>query len=102
MTHRFVYEARVEFDSATDWYEARQPGLGDDFIVAVYDTVQLIVSQPHGFAPMARVPAGHEVRFLAVDRFDYLVVYQVLPGEVLILSVEHAHSNRRSWRGRLN
>ena len=101
MTYRFHHEARVEFDAAVDWYDAHQPGLGDDFIAEVYATVQKIVSNPHAFARARRTPPGREIRFLKVDRFEYVIYYEVTPSEVVILSVAHGRRGRQTWRGRL-
>jgi plasmid stabilization system protein ParE len=100
VTYRFLAAARAEFDAAVDWYDARQSGLGDDFADEVYAAVQRIVANPHAYSRVPRVPRGREVRTLKVDRFAYLVVYEVLPSEVLILSVCHAHSRGRAWRRR--
>lgn len=98
MNYRFLDEARTEFDTAVDWYEAQRPGLGDDFTDEVYSTVQKIVANPHAFSRAPGAPRGREIRVLAVDRFDYLVVYEVTPGEVVILAVPHGRNNRRGWR----
>jgi plasmid stabilization system protein ParE len=100
MTYRFLAEARADFDAAVDWYDAQRPGLGDDFTDEAYATIRRIVAQPHAFAPVARVPRGREIRFLGVDRFDYIVVYEVLAAEVVVVSVYHTR-RRPSWRGRL-
>jgi toxin ParE1/3/4 len=101
VTYRFLPQARVDFDLAVDWYEAQQPGLGDDFLNEVYATVQRIVANPHAFARVARVPAEREVRILTVHRFEYLVIYEVLPSEVVILGILHARRGRQPWRSRL-
>lgn len=100
MTYRFLAPARVEFDAAVDWYDARRAGLGDDFADEVYAVVQRIVANPLAYSRVSRVPRGREIRTLKVNRFDYLVVYEVLPSEVVILSIRHAKSRGRAWRRR--
>lgn len=98
MTHRFLSRARIEFDDAADWYEAKRPGLGDEFVAEVYATVLRILAQPQGFARYPGTPRTHDVRFLAVNRFDYVVIYEPTPTEVVVISVAHTKRNRRPWR----
>lgn len=100
MTYRFLAPARAEFDAAVDWYEARWAGLGDDFADEVYAAVQAIVANPHAYALVPRTPRDREIRVRKVDRFDYLVVYEVMPAEVLILTVCHARRRGSRWRRR--
>ena len=89
MTYRFLAEARADFDIAIDWYEARQAGLGDDFIAEVYATVQRVVANPQAFPSAARAPGGREVRVTKIHRFEYLIYYEVTSNEIAILSVPH-------------
>ena len=46
MRYVFHPEAEVEFDAAIDYYEDREPGLGYDFAVEVYSTLENILSFP--------------------------------------------------------
>jgi plasmid stabilization system protein ParE len=101
VTYRFLPDARTEFDNATDWYEAQQPGLGDDFIAEVSATIQSILASPHAFAAARRVPQGREVRVLPVHRFNYLLHYEVTAVEIIILSVTHGSRRGHPWRQRL-
>lgn len=100
MTYRFLAAARVEFDAAADWYEARRAGLGDDFVDEVHAAVRAIVANPHAYSRVPRTPRDREIRVRKVDRFDYLVVYEVMPSEVLILNVSHARRRGRRWQRR--
>lgn len=100
MTYRFLAGARADLDAVAVWYESRLPGLGDDFTDEVYDTVQRILAFPHGHAPIA-APSGREVRGAVVRRFNYVVIHEVLPNEVVIAAVRHPRSNSRAWRRRL-
>lgn len=101
MTYRILVEAGSEIDIAQVWYERQKPGLGDDFVAEIFEAVRRILQFPHSFARMDYTARNREIRFLNVDRFDYLIVYEVLPLEVVILGVPHSHSSRRPWRNRL-
>jgi plasmid stabilization system protein ParE len=97
----FLQDARIEFDYAVDWYDSRQPGLGDDFSREVYDTIRRIIANPHAFVRAPRVPKKREVRILPVHRFEYLLVYEVLSAEIVIIGVPHARRGVQHWRKRL-
>ncbi len=100
MTYRFIAPARAEFDAAVDWYEARRAGLGDDFADEVYAAVRKVVANPHAYSRVLGAPPGREIRAVKVNRFNYLVAYEVLPSEILILSVRHARRRGQPWRRR--
>jgi len=59
------------------------------------------VANPHAYSPAAGAPRSREIRVLKVDRFDYLVVYEVTRAESVVIAVAHARSVRREWRRRL-
>ena len=46
MTYSFHPEAEDEFNRAVDYYEEIEPGLGYDFAVEVYSTIQRSVAFP--------------------------------------------------------
>ncbi len=46
MTFSFHPEADTEFREAVEYYEACEPGLGYDFSLEVFSTVQTIISSP--------------------------------------------------------
>jgi hypothetical protein len=64
-------EARVEFRSATLWYEERRARLGDDFIAAIAVTFRRISEAPESFPkwPGTR-QAAPEIRKATVERFS--------------------------------
>ena len=46
MTYWFHPEGEAEFLGAIDFYESREPGLGQDFAIEVYSAVRRIMSFP--------------------------------------------------------
>ena len=94
--------ARWDAIDAADEYESQVRGLGQRFLAAVDDAVRKIAAQPRAYSPAPRVPPGRDVRFRRVNRFSYLIYYEVTATEVIILAVVHAHRSQRVWRRRLS
>jgi len=49
MTYSFHPKAELECTQAIDYYEAAEPGLGYDFALEVYATVQRIIDFPNAW-----------------------------------------------------
>lgn len=50
--------------------------------------------------PTAWPPVGPDMRRCLLTRFPYLVIYALLPGELLVLAVGHQHRKPGYWRER--
>lgn len=101
MNVRTPLDARLDAFDAADAYESKVPGLGRRFLAAVNDAVQKISFQPRGYSLAARTPAGREVRFRKVNRFSYVIYYEVTAADVVVLAIVHARRHQRVWRRRL-
>jgi toxin ParE1/3/4 len=93
--------ARWDTMDAADEYESQVRGLGRQFFAAVDDAVRKIAAQPRAYSPAPGVPRGRDVRFRRVNRFSYLIYYEVTAAEVVVLAVVHARRSQRVWRRRL-
>jgi plasmid stabilization system protein ParE len=93
--------ARWDALDAADEYESQVRGLGQRFLLAVDDAVRKIAAQPRAYSPAPNVPVGRDIRFRRVNRFSYLIYYEVTSAEVIILAVVHARRSQRVWRRRL-
>jgi len=93
---RFLPEARAEFDEATDWYERRQAGLGDAFIVRVNEVLLRIASNPQIHPTIYR-----DVRQGVLKQFPYVVLYRNEGNEVIVVSVFHSARDPAVWQGRI-
>jgi toxin ParE1/3/4 len=94
--------ARWDAIDAADEYESQVRGLGQRFLLAVDDAIRKIAAQPRAYSPARNVPARRDVRFRRVNRFSYLIYYEVTLTEVIVLAVVHARRSQRVWRGRLS
>ena len=93
--------ARWDAIDAADEYESQVRGLGQQFYAAVDDAVQKIAAQPRAYSSAPGVPPGRDVRLRRVNRFSYLIYYEVAATEVVIMAVVHARRSQRVWRRRL-
>ena len=70
MNFAFHPEAEEEFNEAIEYYEEIEPGIGYDFALEVYSTIQRSVEFPKAWA----IIEG-EVRRSLVSLFPYGVLY---------------------------
>lgn len=95
MSFSFHPEAETEFHAAIDYYESCEPGLGCDFSIEVFSTIQKIVDFPEAW------PVLEEgVRRCLTSRFPYGVLYSIEPEEVFILAIMHLHRAPDYWEHR--
>jgi hypothetical protein len=84
-----------------DWYDLKQAGLGHRFLLALDTLIATLDSQPRRFPRVARCPKNREVRQARVPKFPVIAVYEIMPAELLVVSLTHARSIRQPWRKRL-
>jgi len=89
---RVLAEAETELLSAMLFYEDRNEGLGRDFYDRVSDTMAAIGRDPQRYPVYEGKPSSRIFRRAPVERFPYIVVYQVRQDETLVVAL--AHSNR--------
>lgn len=95
MTFSFHPDAEAEFYEAIDYYERCETGLGYDFSVEVYSTIQNILNNPTAWPIL-----GKDIRRCLTNRFPYGIVYSVEPSEIFILAVMHLHRRPGYWKQR--
>jgi hypothetical protein len=95
MTFDFHPEAETELLEAIAYYESCAPGLGEDFSLEVYSTVQNILSYPHAW-PIVE----DDVHRCLASRFPYGVLYSIESDCVYILAVMHLHRHPDYWKHR--
>ncbi len=88
-------QAQVELLAARDWYEARRPGLGLEFVGEVGVVIESIREHPL----MHRRVHG-ETRRAVLRRFPYAVYFRVLAEEIVVLGVVHGHRDPSTWKSR--
>lgn len=100
MRVRLLEEAETEAQEAARWYEERQAGLGQQFLDALTHALEIIERQPQAFSRVSTNDANREVRRCVLQRFPYLIFYEVRAEEALVLAVAHARRRPNYWQHR--
>ena len=95
MNYWFHLEAEKEFNQAIEYYEKIEEGLGYDFAVEVYATIQRSVIYPKAWPILAG-----DIRRSLVSRFPYGVLYSIEPKSIFILAVMNLHRDPDYWKKR--
>jgi len=97
MKYSFLAPARAELREAKNFYEDRQPGLGEEFSIEVQETIGRILLNPTMWARLS----GRSRR-CRLRRFPYAVIYQLRREEILIVAVAHLRREPTYWRNRID
>ncbi len=89
-------EAGAEMAEAAAWYDARKPGLGDEFIAACDRAFSQIAANPLRYMHVGK---GFHRHLMA--RFPYIVFYEPKDDLLVIAGVIHGARDPEVWRQRL-
>jgi plasmid stabilization system protein ParE len=95
MSYSFHPEAEAEFIRAIEYYEEKEVGLGHDFAVEVYSTIERSVAFPEAWPVIEQ-----DIRRSLVRRFPYGILYLEQEKEIYILAVMHLHRDPEYWKHR--
>jgi plasmid stabilization system protein ParE len=92
---RVLPAAAADIEDAHEWYQARRPGLGDEFLQSVTNTLGTILRQPE------RYPVVHrDLRRALLRRFPYGIFYKIQGDRVMVVACFHAKRDPRRWQSR--
>jgi hypothetical protein len=96
MTFSFHPEAEREFNLAIDFYEDKEKGLGRDFALEIYSTVERILAYPDAWPIIEE-----DIRRSLVRRYPFGVIYSCLENEIIFLAIMHLHREPDYWKKRI-
>jgi toxin ParE1/3/4 len=102
VTLRLLDEAKEEMRESAHWYEEKRAGLGADFVDAVERALELIEEHPRRFVKVKTRFDDREVRRFILKRFPFVIVYEVLSVETLVVAIAHTKRRPKYWEGRLS
>ncbi len=87
--------AAKDLEEAAEWYEAKQRGLGEEFLEAVRVASNAIVENPEQFPVLYR-----NTRRALVRSFPYGIYFRVVSNRALVVACMHARRRPTRWRSR--
>ena len=98
MNKAVIYTKDADEDVAEsyDWYESREPGLGEDFLRCVEACLLTILRHPYIF-PVAI----DEFRQAPIRRFPFEIYYEPADDSIIVYAVFHCSQDPQKWRKRL-
>ena len=96
MKARFTLAAEFELDEAIAFYEKCGPGLGQELLREVANTVALIEEFPEAWPSLS-----DQDRACRVKRFPYRLVYFIDEDGIVVLAVAHFKRRLFYWRDRV-
>jgi len=98
---RYHPAARDELRGAIKYDETDRPGRGIELEEAVRRVVRRIQLLPQSAPRWPRIEGPHEIRRAKVKHHPYLVVYAVLPDQLVVLAIAHTSMKPGYWRERI-
>ena len=100
MTFRILSPAHNEIVAATTYLE-KQSGLGGEFLGVVYSTFDDIEADFNAFPQWEMNPLDAEIRRVILKRFRYVIYYQIVHDEIVVLAVCHGSRDFGTWLKRV-
>lgn len=89
----FKEQAREDIANAAFWYETQKSGLGDQFLIELNELVNRLRVNPHLYQARRK-----SLRLGLVNRFPYLVVFEIEGKYVVVYKIIHSHrSNKKRY-----
>lgn len=97
MTFQIIIREEADADSseAYDYYEEQKSGLGDEFLMELIKRYDNLVHHPLHYSFIE----GQEekiLRDLAVDRFPYVIIFEVSAEEVIVYAVHNTYRRQQN------
>jgi toxin ParE1/3/4 len=87
--------AELELWEAIDWYDQQKPDLGKEFARELERVVEAI-----GFSPNRFPAIFGDARRAVLQRFPYVVIFEVQNDVILILAIFHTSRQPKHWQKR--
>ena len=90
----FHHQTAADYDDGYAWYEDRQKGLGDTFLIAINEKVKQVCDNPELFSEKSKRGFFEAV----LKDFPYTVVYKIYKKEkiIVITSIHHQKKHPKS------
>ena len=83
-------EAIIDLQDAFEWYEGQKPGLGYELIEEVQIGYEKICNSPQHYSAI-----NNTYRKLKINRFPYLIIFEIEDITVIVVSILHTSKNKK-------
>jgi plasmid stabilization system protein ParE len=90
-------DALADVVGAKNWYDAQQPGLGEEFVVALDRSLSLITRMPGSFPIVHR-----DVQRALLRRFPYALYFRQRDEAIEVIACLHTRRDPHTLHGRVN
>jgi plasmid stabilization system protein ParE len=84
----FKQETLVDITEIANWYNEKRNGLGNEFLEELELSIKIIKANPYKYQIQKK-----EIRQAILNRFPYLIMFEIEEGEIIIYSVLHSKRN---------
>lgn len=88
--------AEIDLEHAKDWYEIQKENLGDEFLVAISETLLHIKKDPNHFSQTKK-----NTFKAVVKRFPFSIYFTIINEQIIVFAVFHHSRNPIVWKNRL-
>ena len=92
-------EAEEEAQASAIWYDEQLVGLGDDFLDEFSTALKQIEDEPDRF-PKLETAKSKKTRRCRLARFPYVIIFEILDTEIVVLAVAHSKRRPNYWQRR--
>lgn len=92
---KILPKAKLDLSEISSWYEDIQSGLGKRFLKNVILEMKIVKSNPISFQIRY-----DNTRVVLINKFPYLIHYEVIDNEILIKAVIHTSRDSKNWKNK--
>jgi len=86
-------EPTIEMQKAFEWYEYKREGKGYEMIEEIEAAYEKLSRHPHNYSYTHQKSKNY--RKIRIDRFPYLLIYEIETTKVIIVAYRHINQERR-------
>jgi hypothetical protein len=94
---KILPKAKFDLSEISCWYEDIQKGLGKRFLKNVNIEIKVVKKNP-----ILLQIRYDKTRVVLINKFPYLIHYEVVDSEILIKAVIHTARDNKNWKNKTN
>jgi len=90
MTYKLILKSRAHIDlaEAIEYYQSKRKGLGNKFLKCIHKFFDRIAKNPLHYSLK-----NNNFREAYIQKFPYVIIYEVIENEIVVFSVFNTHQN---------